>query len=104
MLPKAARERVTAELALARYTATTITEHRRLDAELARIRTARYATDNEEYHAGLVCLAVPVMDERKRACAALAVQAPVSRMSLSRALEQLPKLRHAAAAMAGTFS
>jgi IclR family acetate operon transcriptional repressor len=104
MLPKAARDRVTAELALARYTETTITDRRRLDGELARIRAARYATDNEEYHAGLVCLAVPVIDERKRACAALAVQAPVSRMSLSRALEHLPKLRQAAAAMAGTFS
>jgi DNA-binding IclR family transcriptional regulator len=103
MLPKAARERITAELALRRYTDTTITERRRLNAELARIRAARYATDNEEYHAGLVCLAVPVLDERKRVCAALAVQAPVSRMPLARALEQLSKLRQAAAAMAGTF-
>jgi IclR family transcriptional regulator, acetate operon repressor len=104
MLPKAARERVTAELALVRYTDMTIIERRRLDAELTRIRAVRYATDNQEYHAGLVCVAVPVMDERKRACAALAVQAPVSRMSLERALEQLPKLRYAASAMAGTFS
>ena len=103
MLPKAPRERITAQLSLMRYTETTITDRRRLDAELARIRTARYSTDNEEYHAGLVCLAVPVLDARKRACAALAVQAPVSRMPLARTLEQLPRLRQAAAAMTGTF-
>lgn len=104
MLPKAPRERIAEQLSLTRYTDTTITDRRRLDAELARIRAARYSTDNEEYHAGLVCLAVPVLDERKRACAALAVQAPVSRMPLARTLEQLPKLRQAAAAIAGTFS
>src|ERR687891_353831 len=61
------------ELGLARYTPTTITERAPLAAELARIRANRYATDNEEYHAGLVCVAVPVVDAKKRACAALAV-------------------------------
>jgi DNA-binding IclR family transcriptional regulator len=104
MLPKTPRERIAAQLSLTRYTDTTITDRRRLDAELARIRAAHYSTDNEEYHAGLVCLAVPVLDERRRACAALAVQAPVSRMPLARTLEQLPKLRQAAAAIAGTLS
>jgi IclR family acetate operon transcriptional repressor len=103
MLPKAARDRVTGELALARYTETTITDRKRLEGELARIRAARYAVDNQEYHAGLVCVAVPVIDERRRACAALAVQAPVSRMPLERALGHLPELRRAAAAMAATF-
>jgi IclR family acetate operon transcriptional repressor len=102
-LAKPAREKLTAELGLTRYTATTITDRGRLVTELARIRANRYATDNEEYHAGLVCVAVPVLDQKKRACAALAVHAPVSRMPLSRALDQLPKLRQAAAAMAGTF-
>jgi DNA-binding IclR family transcriptional regulator len=103
MLPKAARDRVTGELALARYTETTITDRKRLEGELARIRAAHYAVDNQEYHAGLVCVAVPVIDERRRACAALAVQAPVSRMPLERALGHLPELRRAAAAMAATF-
>jgi IclR family acetate operon transcriptional repressor len=104
MLPKTVRDRIAAELSLARFTDTTITDRKRLSAELARIRENRYSIDNEEYHAGLVCVAVPVFDNRKRACAALAVHAPVSRMPLERALGHLPTLRQAASAMAGTFS
>jgi DNA-binding IclR family transcriptional regulator len=96
--------RLSAHLALTRYTDTTITDSRRLAAELARIRAQKYATDNEEFHAGLVCVAVPVMDKGKRVCATVAVHAPVSRMPLSRALEHLPSLRRAAAEMAASFT
>ena len=103
LLPKAARDRLIAHLSLTRYTETTITERKPLAAELARIRANRYATDNEEFHAGLVCVAVPVMDARRRACAAIAVHAPVPRMPLERALGHLPGLRRAAVAMAATF-
>src|SRR5688572_5984290 len=102
LLPKASRERLTRELTLSRYTEKTITDSRQLASELARIRANRYATDNEEFHAGLVCVAVPVVG-KKRACAALAVHAPVSRMPLERALSYLPVLRRAAAAMASTL-
>ncbi len=102
LLPKAARTRLLAHLTLTRYTDTTITEPQRLDAALARVRADRYATDNEEFHAGLVCVAVPVIDAKKRACAAIAVHAPASRMPLERALEHLPRLRRAAQAMADT--
>jgi IclR family acetate operon transcriptional repressor len=102
--PKAARARLLAHLVLSRFTDTTLVDPKRLGTELAQIRTRRYATDNEEYHAGLVCVAVPVADARKRACAAIAVQAPVSRMRMERALQHLPELRRAADAMAATFT
>lgn len=103
LMPKAARERLCARLPLKRYTATTFTDSAQLLRELERIRARRYATDNEEYHAGLVCVAVPVLDRSKRACAALAVQAPVSRMPLERALSYLPVLRRAAQVMGSTL-
>lgn len=102
LLPRASRERLVSQLGLPRYTDSTITDAKRLEAELARIRANRYSTDNEEFHAGLVCVAVPVLG-KKRACAALAVHAPVSRMPLERALSYLPVLRKAAAAMAATL-
>jgi IclR family transcriptional regulator, acetate operon repressor len=101
--PKAARVRLLSHLVLARFTDTTLTDAKRLGTELAQIRTRRYATDNEEYHAGLVCIAVPVQDAKRRACAAIAVQAPVSRMPLERALQHVPELRRAGEAMAATF-
>ena len=102
LLPKTSRERLVAQLPLNRYTEATITDAKRLGAELARIRANRYATDNEEFHAGLICVAVPVA-AKKRACAALAVHAPASRMPLERALSYLPVLRKAAAAMSSTL-
>lgn len=102
LLPKGSRERIVAQLPLNRYTDKTITDPRRLAGELARIRASRYSTDNEEFHAGLVCVAVPVSG-KKRACAALAVHAPASRMPLERALSYLPVLRKAAAAMSATL-
>jgi IclR family transcriptional regulator, acetate operon repressor len=102
LLPKASRERLAAQLPLNRYTESTITDPKRFSGELSRIRANRYATDNEEFHAGLVCVAVPVVG-KKRACAALAVHAPVSRMPLERALSYLPVLRRAAAAMSSTL-
>lgn len=104
MLPKAARERLVTQLELTPFTENTISARKRLEQELVRIRTQRYAVDNEEYHAGLVCVAVPVHDARRRACAAIAMHAPMSRMPLERALAQLPALRVAADAMSATFA
>lgn len=104
MLPKAARERLVAQLELTAFTGNTISARKRLEQEIARIRAQKYAVDNEEYHAGLVCVAVPVNDLRRRACAAIAMHAPMSRMPLDRALLQLPALRVAADAMSATFA
>jgi IclR family acetate operon transcriptional repressor len=103
MLPKSVRARLIAHLALSRYTDTTITDAKRLGEELARIRARKHAVDNEEFHAGLVCVAVPVEDSKKRVWAAVAVHAPASRMPLAKALEHLPSLKKAAASLAGTF-
>ncbi|MDW8468676.1 MAG: IclR family transcriptional regulator, partial [Burkholderiales bacterium] len=103
MLPKESRTRLLAHLSLSRHTAATITDRAALEAELARIRAQGYATDNEEYLAGLVCIAVPVAASSRRAVAALAVQAPASRMPLARALEHLPLLRRAAGELSETL-
>ncbi len=102
-LSKSARDRLLDNISYTRYTNSTIPDRRSLEAELARIRKARHATDNEEFHAGLVCVAVPTRSPGGRPCAAIAVHAPMSRMPLGRALEYLPLLRKAAEAMETTF-
>jgi IclR family acetate operon transcriptional repressor len=103
MLPKAKRDRLTASLPLPRHTAKTIVDAPRFERELKQIRAQRYSTDDEEYFAGLVCVAVPVRDGAGRTCAALAVHAPMSRMPLARQLEYLPALKRAAEQMARTL-
>lgn len=102
-LPAARRRRLIDSLDLARFTERTLIDTRALDGELARIRRDGFATDNEEYLAGLVCVAVPVLITGKRTAACVAVHAPVARMPLDAAIGHLPALRRAAQAIAKTF-
>ncbi|MBI2312688.1 MAG: IclR family transcriptional regulator [Betaproteobacteria bacterium] len=102
-LPRGRRRALLANLALTRFTDNTITDAGLLEAELDRVRNHQVAVDNEEYLAGLVCVAVPVLGRDERVLASLAVQAPVARLSVTRAMDHVPALRRAAQAMAATF-
>jgi len=86
-----------------RYTGRTITEAGALQKELRRIRSEGIGTDVGEYLEGSVCLAVPVTDARERVCATVAVHGPAPRLSLKKAMDFLPALRRAAAAMGATM-
>jgi IclR family acetate operon transcriptional repressor len=103
LLPPARRRRIVDTLPLPRHTEQTLVDRRRFATELARVRRERFATDNEEYLAGLVCVAVPVETPEGRVVASVAVHAPVARMPLAAALRHVPALRQAAAAMGATF-
>ena len=81
---------------LNRYTENTITDAARLEAELENIRSAEVSTDNQEFLAGVVCVAVPVRDTNKQPVAALAVSAPLARMTLQQGLQHVPLLQAAA--------
>jgi len=75
------------------------------ETELDAIRRQDYAVDAEEFVDGLVCVAVPVRQPGQRGVrCAVALQAPVARMALPQALQQLPRLRAAAAALARTWA
>jgi DNA-binding IclR family transcriptional regulator len=107
LMPPAKRDLILRDLTFERFTDNTIGDREALLAELATIRKERYALDREEYQAGLVCLAVPVIQRigRSPVCvAALAMQAPVSRMSYEAMIEKLPALNEAAQAMAATLA
>jgi DNA-binding IclR family transcriptional regulator len=100
-LPEEALEAQLANGPLTRYTATTITDPRRLKAELKRIRRQGYSTDNQEFMSGVVCIAVPVPGPRDgRVCAGLAISAAEARLTLAGAKRFLPDLREAAARIA----
>jgi len=86
---------------LTRYTATTVTDARRLKAELQRIRKQGYSTDNQEFMSGVVCIAVPVEGPRNgQVCAGLAISAAEARLTLAGVKRFLPELRDAAGRLA----
>ena len=100
-LPTAALDAHLASGPLTRYTAATITDARRLEAQLERIRRQEYSIDDQEFMSGVICIAVPVRGPRNGdVCAGLAVSAAEARLTLAGMKRFLPDLRVAAAKLA----
>ncbi|PNG27971.1 IclR family transcriptional regulator [Methylocella silvestris] len=105
MMPPARRERLLDTLSLRRFTPNTLTTRAALDVEFAAVRRQGFAFDDEEFLPGLFCIAVPIFGAGKREClAGLALQAPIVRLSRENAMERLPALQAAAAALAATMA
>jgi IclR family acetate operon transcriptional repressor len=103
LLPTRRRQRLLQSLELHSFTDSTITELSLLEAELRQIRKEQVSFDREEYLAGVVCVAVPVLGRNGEMLAAIAIQAPEARMNVRMACEHLPALRAAAEELAETF-
>lgn len=97
------RARVLGTAPLHPYTANTIVERAKLEEELGRIKITGISTDNQEFLAGVVCVAVPIRAPTGKVVAAVAVSAPVARMSLEQGLGYVDLLRDAAHGIEGTF-
>lgn len=74
------------------YTKNTITAAADLARELEVVRRRGYSEDDEEYLAGVCCLAVPVRGRDGRVVAGLAVMAPSARFPLEKARSHLPDI------------
>ena len=103
-MPKARRRRLLESLSCKRYTDNTITDINLLESQLERIAVTQVGVNSEEFQAGVIGVAVPVRDARGKMIASLALQAPVARLPMNRAMECLPNLQRAAAAMTATFA
>ncbi|WP_157269621.1 IclR family transcriptional regulator [Azohydromonas aeria] len=99
----AQRRRLLANVPLEAFTPHTITEYGSLELELERVKTQGFALDEEEFLPGLRCIAVLVGDAG-RSNMGIAIQAPAMRMDVDKALQYLPALRRAAAALAAIES
>jgi DNA-binding IclR family transcriptional regulator len=107
LMPPAKRDLILDQIPFERLTENTVTDKSELLKELTTIRRDGYALDREEFLSGLVCLAVPIYQKkgRSRVCvAALAIQAPVARLSLADILTKLPVLQKAAETLAATLA
>jgi DNA-binding IclR family transcriptional regulator len=96
LLPAQKRAMLLRSIPLYRYTENTITDVDRLEVEVENIRLAGVSIDNQEFIAGVACVAVPVRDTTRQAVAALAVSAPLARMSIDQGLQHVALLQAAA--------
>lgn len=101
-LPRSRRDHMLEALPLARYTDNTMTDPLALSAALDAIREQGYSVDDQEFLAGVVCLAVPVRDNGA-VVAGLAVSAPAVRMPVARAIGYIERMNAAALNLAETF-
>ncbi|MDZ5460375.1 IclR family transcriptional regulator [Azohydromonas lata] len=99
----AQRRRLLANVPLESYTPHTLTDFDRLEAELERVKAQGYALDEEEFLPGLRCIAV-LVGTSGRSNMGVAIQAPSMRMDGAKALQYLPALQRAAAALAAVES
>jgi DNA-binding IclR family transcriptional regulator len=94
------RRRFVSTLRLDRYTPNTIVDPELLLDECERIRAEGISINSEEYHRGLIGVAVPVRSSQGEVAAALAIHAPIFRMSIEGARAMIPHLQEAAVRIA----
>jgi DNA-binding IclR family transcriptional regulator len=107
LMRAAKRDLILQTIKFEKLTENTIVDQQTLLRELADIRASGYALDRQEFMPGLVCIAVPILrvKERAQTCvAALAIQAPVTRMVEEALLTRLPVLQKAATELAATLT
>lgn len=66
------------------FTANTITDPGVLKDHLEEVRRLGYAVDDEEFDAGVRCIAVPVFDFRGKLAGAIGISGPATRVTLAR--------------------
>ena len=85
------RRRILQKLDLVRFTDNTITDLAALEDELKRIRKRGYAVNDQEFHDGIISVAVPIR-RGVQVIAGLAMHAPLARLSIDQAVAHVPTL------------
>lgn len=93
------RRALVSGISFERFTAHTIMDMARLEAELDTIRARGWAIDDEERHQGMRCIAAPIFDEYGQAIAGISVSGPVSRFDHAMITRAGPRVRAAADAV-----
>lgn len=101
--PRARVEQLIADAGLPAITPRTITDRRRLLAELDAVAAQGFATDEEEHELGVCCVAVPVFGIADSVLA-LSVAGPSGRLGPARREGLVADMRRIAAALSASFS
>jgi DNA-binding IclR family transcriptional regulator len=80
-LPEKQREDIVGQLHFVRFTDYTITSAEQMYKDLAVVRARGYATDAEEHHLDICCIAAPIFDVRNRVVASVSITAPTFRLN-----------------------
>jgi DNA-binding IclR family transcriptional regulator len=80
-LPEDEVTRLFREKGLPAFTDRTITDFMQLKAELAEVRVRGYATDDQETHAGVRCVAAAIRNHRGSIVASLSISGPSQRVT-----------------------
>jgi IclR family transcriptional regulator, acetate operon repressor len=86
------------------YTDNTITDAARLEDEMLKIRRSGVSIDNQEFLAGVLCIAVPVHGPSGQTVGAIAVSAPIARMTMEKAVQHVPLMQAAASRLSSTIA
>ncbi|MEC9367952.1 MAG: IclR family transcriptional regulator, partial [Pseudomonadota bacterium] len=99
--PKRRRDQLLHGGSLYRYTKNTITDPDELESQFVAIRKRGYSIDDQEFLDGVICLAVPVHDNKGQVCAAIAISAPQARMQIEDAERHVPEMLKAVSEVEG---
>ena len=102
-MSSAQRKRLITAAPLPRHTEKTITDPDELLKDLKNVEETGVGVDNEENVAGMVALAVPVLNAQNKICFTVAAHAPKIRKPLEELQQYIPSMRRAAAAMASNY-
>lgn len=103
-LPARTRRRILTDAGLPKFTDATIVDPEQLERQFKEIRKQGYAVNDQENVVGLMGMAVPIVDDRGKVIAGLALHAPIARMSVADAIEQVPLFQDAAAKLGAVFN
>ncbi|WP_299963056.1 IclR family transcriptional regulator [uncultured Roseobacter sp.] len=99
-LPEPELAKALAQQSFHRFTDNTYTTPETLCAELEEIRKRGYAFDREEHEPGIVCIAQPILTERRRLLGAMSVTGALSSTTLEELEHLVPRLARTAQAIA----
>lgn len=92
--------RILSSKGMARFTRKTIDTPAEMAHHLIEVRSAGYAVDDEEYSAGMRCVAAAVLDEHSEPIGAISISGPTIRV----ARERLPQLGSLVRSVAGELT